>query len=81
MDEIKQKFQSLENAFNQFVKKFGGELISELMPRSGNISDNADYLFRQQNIVVELKCLEKDHYHQNKDDFDNFKNRIKNIIR
>jgi hypothetical protein len=68
MDELKRKFQTLENAFNSFVKEFGGELISELMPRSGSLPDNADYIFRQQNIIAELKCLEKEHL-QTEDDF------------
>jgi len=76
MDETKQKFQSLENGFNQFIKEFGGELISELMPQSANMPDNADYLFRQQQIIVELKCLEKDHY-QTEDDYSELIKRIK----
>ncbi len=49
----------IESAFNQFVKAFDGELVSELLPPNPSF-DNADYLFRQANVVAELKCLEKD---------------------
>ena len=50
----------VEKSFNEFVKEFGGELVSELMP--SNPGYNADYLFRNQAepVVAELKCLEKD---------------------
>lgn len=48
----------IESSFNEFVKEFHGELVSELLPP--NPLDNADYLFRNDNVVAELKCLEKD---------------------
>lgn len=76
MDALKRKFKSLENAFNHFVKESGGELISELIPHSGNIPNNADYIFRKQNIIAELKCLKKDHYYQNRDDYHRLEIRI-----
>ncbi|MDQ6788792.1 MAG: hypothetical protein M3033_18475 [Acidobacteriota bacterium] len=79
MDEIKQKFKSLENAFDNFVKEFGGELISELMPKSVDIPDNADYIFREQNIIAELKCLEKEHL-QSEDDYKKAAKQIKQAI-
>jgi hypothetical protein len=63
MDEIKQHFPTLELAFNKFVKEFGGDLVSELLPsNSANIPKNADYLFKANNIVAELKCLQNDPY-------------------
>src|SRR6266567_7159531 len=49
----------IESSFNEFVKEFNGELVSELLPANPSF-DNADYLFRNDNVVAELKCLEKD---------------------
>jgi hypothetical protein len=49
----------VEESFNEFVEEFGGELVSKLMPRDKNLSRNADYLFRHDAVVAELKCLEK----------------------
>ena len=48
----------VEKAFGNFVKLFGGELISELVGSSPPFA-NADFLFREQNVVAELKCLSK----------------------
>jgi len=50
----------VEKSFNEFVKDFGGELVSELMPRGHELPRNADYLFLKELVVAELKCLEKD---------------------
>lgn len=50
---------NVEEAFNEFVKEFGGELVSELVGKNLTF-DNADYLFRNEAVVAELKCLEKD---------------------
>jgi hypothetical protein len=41
-----------EPIFQDFVKKFGGEVL----PQTSD-AKIADYLFREQNIVAELKCL------------------------
>ncbi|SRR6266481_2255239 len=49
----------LEESFNEFVKVSGGELVSLLLP-SDRPFDNADYLFREEAVVAELKCLQKD---------------------
>src|SRR5882762_9091614 len=42
----------VEVAFHDFTREFGGEVLPE--PTDTKI---ADYLFRKQNIVAELKCL------------------------
>ncbi len=49
----------IESSFNEFVKEFDGELVSELLPPNPSF-ENADYLFKKDNVVAELKCLEKD---------------------
>ena len=68
MDEIKQKFPTLESAFNEFVKSVGGELIGDLLPSNQSVtSKNADYLSRQQNVIAELKCLQKNFYETEED--------------
>lgn len=50
----------VESAFNEFVEEFGGELISKAVP--ANPEENADYLFRDEGVVAELKCLQKDFF-------------------
>lgn len=49
---MKNKFEAV---FNEFVTDFGGEMLTE--PSDTKI---ADYVFRKQNIVAELKCLMED---------------------
>ena len=41
-----------EAVFSEFVTEFGGEVLPELSD-----TKTADYLFREENIVAELKCL------------------------
>lgn len=49
----------IEPAFNQFVEDFGGELVSGIVGKSPDFS-NADYYFREDSVIAELKCLKKD---------------------
>jgi hypothetical protein len=50
----------IEPAFNAFVRSFrNGQLISELMNDPSHMPQNADYLFPDDNVIAELKCLEK----------------------
>jgi hypothetical protein len=44
--------EEFETLFRDFVKEFGGEVLPE-----SSDAKSADYLFRNQNIVAELKCL------------------------
>lgn len=44
-----------EEVFKDFVKGFGGEVLPSIRG-----SKSADYLFRKQNVVAELKCLMED---------------------
>lgn len=48
-----------EAEFDACVKSIGGVKVSDLFQGSPSFS-NADYLFRDYNIVAELKCLSKD---------------------
>jgi hypothetical protein len=52
----------VEETFDEFVKEFGGELVRDLLPKNKDIPLNADYLFRNEGVIAELKCLEKNDY-------------------
>jgi len=49
----------LEVFFNAFVRTIGGEHVGALI-NSKNPPSNADYFFKSQNVIVELKALEKE---------------------
>lgn len=49
----------VESAFADFVRKYGGEVIEDLVDASPDFK-NADYLFRLNGVVAELKRLVKD---------------------
>jgi len=49
----------VEPTFDAFVKEFKGELVRELVDVKKR-ETNADYLFRNDSVIAELKCLEKD---------------------
>lgn len=66
----------VEATFNEFVKQFGGELISELLQTDPQRPQNADYYFSSHNVIAELKCFEKDLFN-NRDDIE----RINRIIK
>ncbi len=55
---------TVEDIFRRFVQEFGGELISNLLP-PGNPPSNADFLFRRQRVIAELKCLENNSFGSN----------------
>lgn len=50
---------NVERAFTAFVRSYGGEIVEDLVGSSPDFS-NADYLFRANNVVVELKRLVED---------------------
>lgn len=56
----------VEEFFNEYVEFFGGQLISKL---PHNLSDrpNADYLFKDHNVIAELKCFQKDLFNESED--------------
>jgi hypothetical protein len=49
----------VENTFTAFVRSYGGEVVRDLVGASPAFL-NADYLFRKQGVVAELKCLTED---------------------
>ena len=49
----------VEKAFEAFVIKYGGELVSKLISNE-NPPKNADYLFRTPLVIAELKVVERD---------------------
>ena len=50
----------IEPTFNEFVRTFrSGKAVRELLTNPSNLPLNADYLFPEDKIIAELKCLEK----------------------
>lgn len=49
----------VENAFRNFVKTYGGEVVEDLLPNSPSFK-NADFIFQDQRIIAELKSLQED---------------------
>lgn len=56
----------VEPFFNDFVKSVGGQVISEIIPKGPEVL-NADYIFKDENILAELKSFQKDIFN-NEDD-------------
>ena len=50
----------VETTVTEIVKSLGGESVDELLAGQADKPLNADYLFRTENVVAELKRLEKD---------------------
>lgn len=48
-----------EETFDRFVKSFKGQKIADLLPGDPSFQ-NADYLFRNENVIAELKTLQTD---------------------
>jgi hypothetical protein len=56
----KPTFIDIEPAFDRLVASVrGGRLVRELMPAAPNLPLNADYIFPEDDVIAELKCLEK----------------------
>jgi hypothetical protein len=54
------KHIDIELTFDAFVPSFrNGQLIRAVMSDTGKTPPNADYVFSADNIIAELKCLEK----------------------
>lgn len=56
----------VEPFFNNFIKSVGGQVISEIIPKGPEVL-NADYLFKDENILAELKSFEKDTFNNEGD--------------
>lgn len=56
----------VEDFFNEYVEYFGGQVISK---NEQNLVDraNADYLFKNENVIAELKCFQKDLFNNDDD--------------
>lgn len=52
----------VEPIFDEFVRRFGGELVRDLLPKGVNLPRNADYLFFDRTVVAELKSLEENYF-------------------
>jgi hypothetical protein len=55
------KFIDMETDFTRFIRTFrGGVLVRELIPDAPLMEPNADYYFSSDDVIAELKCLQKD---------------------
>ncbi len=50
----------IEAEMDRFVQAIGGERVTDLVGTPSPPFQNADYVFRSDNIVAELKCLTED---------------------
>lgn len=50
---------NVESAFADFIRKYGGEVVEDIVGASPDFK-NADYLFRSNGVVAELKRLVED---------------------
>jgi hypothetical protein len=52
----------IRDSFERFIGTIGGT-ISDNLPLQNNVqrSKNADYIFVNEGVIAELKCLEEDH--------------------
>jgi hypothetical protein len=50
----------IEPEFGNFVRSFGGEVVEDLYPPQKRDFRNADYVFRREGVVAELKILTED---------------------
>jgi hypothetical protein len=57
----------VEREFNAVVRSFGGLVLSDVLKGSPSFS-NADYIFTEQKVVAELKCLTDDNIHSAQSD-------------
>ncbi|HAW57809.1 MAG TPA: hypothetical protein DCX03_02140 [Bacteroidales bacterium] len=67
MEELKRPdIIEVESFFNEYVEYFGGQVISK---REDNLDDrpNADYLFKSEKVIAELKCFQKDLFNNEED--------------
>lgn len=67
MEELKRPENvNVEEFFNEYVEYFGGQVVSK---SDQNLTDrpNADYLFKNDNVVAELKCFQKDLFNSEED--------------
>ncbi len=58
--EIERPFvKNVEDFMTKFIHSVGGSRVDEII-KDASDSENADYYFPNENVVIELKCLEKD---------------------
>jgi len=50
----------VEQAFDVVVRRLGGARVTDLIPDTGKLPPNADYVFKHWNVLAELKRLDRD---------------------
>lgn len=54
--------QPLQSIVDPFVTGSGGEVVEGLLGKNPKLPRNADYLFREDQVIAELKALENDSF-------------------
>jgi len=52
--------KDIEGEFNKVVLQIGGDLVRNRLPSKSPDFENADYVFDKENVIAELKILQKD---------------------
>src|SRR5882724_3404348 len=50
----------IRETFEATVRSVGGQIVADIVTDNGKLDENADYVFREDNCIAELKCLEND---------------------
>ena len=56
--------EPLQTVIDEFVKGAGGELVRDIIGVAPELTENADYVFRNARIIAELKSLESPTFNQ-----------------
>lgn len=51
----------IEGEFNKVIKDIGGDLVINRLPQESPNFENADYVFEKENVIIELKILQKNY--------------------
>ena len=50
----------IRKSFADFIELYGGQVTDRTIEPTPNLPENADYIFRSESVIAELKCLEED---------------------
>jgi hypothetical protein len=57
---IRAPLVDIRRSFADFVELYGGQVTDQTIEPKPNLPENADYIFRGESVIAELKCLEED---------------------
>jgi len=57
---IRVPFVDIRKYFADYIELYGGQVTDQTIEPTPNLPKNADYIFRSESVIAELKCLEED---------------------